>query len=460
MRLVSNIIRPCYACRSICGGNVSAESSSIDEDFVDSSLEFKNISDSFIDLPANSYPLVITFQKFLMMLDGTLGDSYFERFSDLSSHSENLGVTSVALETFIRKKEVTYDRFDSLYWPHFNSQYTKKLDSSRVFTEIISHIKGGVQAVEPGDGKLSREDYLSLSENRASSLTKQKREMIYDIYQSYEKMKMKKGEFDLADIVTDLHRRLRIKGYVGDEMKFVYIDEVQDLTMSQIALFKYVCQNVEEGFVFCGDTAQTIARGIDFRFQDIKSLFYKQFVLESKRSIHNQEKEKGRISDIFLLTQNFRTHAGVLKLSQSIIDLLFRFFPYSVDVLKPETSLIYGEAPVVLECGNSENAIATIFGHRGHVGGKIVGFGAEQVILVRDDSSRKEILDYVGKQALVLSILECKGLEFQVVKKTSYLIYFYWMLYLFYDILCPFLGCIAVQLFWLFTFEKSMEGDI
>jgi superfamily I DNA/RNA helicase len=56
-------------------------------------------------------------------------------------------------------------------------------------------------------------------------------------------------------------------------MHFVYIDEVQDLTMSQIALFKYVCRNVEEGFVFCGDTAQAIARGIDFRFRDIKSLF-------------------------------------------------------------------------------------------------------------------------------------------------------------------------------------------
>ncbi|XP_061342438.1 uncharacterized protein LOC133288644 [Gastrolobium bilobum] len=393
--------------RSICGGDISTESSSIEEDI--------NIPDSFVNLPTNSYPLVITFQKFLMMLDGTLGNSFFERFSDQSSHSQNLGVRSVALETFVRKKEVTYDRFDSLYWPHFNSQYTKTLDSSRVFTEIISHIKGGIRAVESGDGKLSREDYLSLSINRASSLVKEKREVIYDIYQSYEKMKMDKGDFDLADIVIDIHHRLKIERYEGDEMQFVYIDEVQDLTMSQIALFKYVCQNVEEGFVFCGDTAQTIARGIDFRFQDIKSLFYKKFVLESKRSTYGQGKEKGKISEIFLLNQNFRTHAGVLKLSQSIIELLFCFFPHSIDVLKPETSLIYGEGPVVLECENRKNAIATIFGSSGHVGGKIVGFGAEQVILVRDDFARKEILDYIGKQALVLTVLECKGLEFQDV---------------------------------------------
>ncbi|MCI22283.1 TPR and ankyrin repeat-containing protein 1, partial [Trifolium medium] len=166
------------------------------------------------------------------MLDGTVGNSYFERFSELSSLSENIGVRSVALETFIRKKQVTYERFDSLYWPHFNSQYTKTLDSSRVFTEIVSHIKGGMQSLEPGEGKLSRQDYLSLSENRSSTLSKQKREIIYDIYRSYENMKMDKGEFDLADIVADVHRRLRINKYEGDEMHFVYIDEVQDLTMS------------------------------------------------------------------------------------------------------------------------------------------------------------------------------------------------------------------------------------
>ncbi|KAK2383851.1 P-loop containing nucleoside triphosphate hydrolase superfamily protein [Trifolium repens] len=403
--------------RFICGGDISADRCSIEEDIVDvdTSIQFKNIPDSFVNIPAESYPLVITFQKFLMMLDGTVGNSYFERFSDLSSLSENIGVRSVALESFIRKKQVTYERFDSLYWPHFNSQYTKTLDSSRVFTEIVSHIKGGMQSLEPGDGKLSRQDYLSLSENRSSSLNKQKREIIYDIYQSYENMKMDKEEFDLADIVADIHHRLRINKYEGDEMHFVYIDEVQDLTMSQIALFKYVCQNVEEGFVFCGDTAQTIARGIDFRFQDIKSLFYKKFVHESKRGVDNKGKGKMIVSETFLLNQNFRTHAGVLKLSQSIIELLLHFFPHSIDVLKPETSLIYGEAPVVLECESSKNAIVTIFDTTGHENGKIVGFGAEQVILVRDDYARKEILEYVGKKALVLTILECKGLEFQDV---------------------------------------------
>lgn len=36
---------------------------------------------------------------------------------------------------------------------------------------------------------------------------------------------------------------------------------VQDLTQAQLLVFSYVCDNLK-GFVFAGDTAQTIARGM------------------------------------------------------------------------------------------------------------------------------------------------------------------------------------------------------
>ncbi|XP_075659796.1 uncharacterized protein LOC142629655 isoform X2 [Castanea sativa] len=398
------------------GGNSSKGSSLIDMYDFDDASQFKDIPDSFVDVPPLSYPLVITFHKFLIMLDGTVGNSYFERFPKARKISKGpISSSSVSLQSFIRMKEVNYERFSTTYWPRFNTQLTKKLDSSRVFIEIISHIKGGPQATKAGDGKLSREDYVRLSKGRISLLCRQEREIIYEIFQNYEKMKKQNGEFDFSDLVIDLHRRLRVERYKGDEMHFVYVDEAQDLTLSQIALFKYICKNVEEGFVFSGDTAQTIMKGIDFRFQDIRSLFYNKFVLESKSSRQDGRKEKGIISEIFHLSQNFRTHDGVLKLSQSVIELIYHFFPLSTDILPPETSLIYGEAPILLESGNKENAIITIFGKSGNSRGSIVGFGAEQVILVRDDFARKEITNHVGNQALVLTIVECKGLEFQDV---------------------------------------------
>ncbi|KAK4424964.1 Helicase SEN1 [Sesamum alatum] len=317
----------CYAVKkhvsqlkSFAGGNFFGNKKLIDVDDIDEMAEFKDIPDTFIGIQPEKYPLMITFHKFLMMLDGTLGNSYFERFRDARDSSRHEGRRSIALQTFIRKNEVTYDRFQSLYWPHFSEKLTKNLDPSRVYTEIMSHIKGGLQEGEACDSKRSRQHYVSLSDSRVSTLSAEKREVIYNIFEAYEKMKMVLGR-----------------------------------------------------------------------------------------------REKGHISDVFSLCQNFRTHTGVLRLAQSVIDLICHFFPQSIDVLAPETSLIYGESPVVLDPGSDENSILTIFGHSRNAGGKWVGFGADQVILVRDDSARKEISNYIGDQALVLTIVECKGLEFQDV---------------------------------------------
>ncbi|CAN0880585.1 Probable helicase MAGATAMA 3, partial [Linum grandiflorum] len=390
------------------GGKYSSESSSVNMVNIDDMVQFKDIPDSFVEIPPHLFPIVITFFKFLMMVDGTIGSSYFERFPDARQflHRKVDYLGSVGLQGFIKTREVTYGRFSSTYWPHFNANLTSKFDSSRVFTEIMSHIKGGLREGWSSESIFSRSDYVLLSNSRASSLDVQQREMIYDIYEDYEKMKMVRGDFDMADLVLDLHRRLKNGKYKGELMDYVYIDEVQDLTMRQIAIFKHVCKNISEGYVFSGDTAQTIARGIDFRFEDIRSLFYNEFICDARKG-------KGQISKIFQLSQNFRTHAGVLKLAQSVIDLLYHFFPSSVDKLSKETSRIFGEAPVLLEAGSDENAIMTIFGNKS--GGRFVGFGAEQVILVRDDNAKKDVYSYVGKQALVLTIVECKGLEFQVL---------------------------------------------
>ncbi|MCL7038809.1 hypothetical protein MKW94_025092 [Papaver nudicaule] len=402
----------------IGAGTSSPVHSFIDMHETNDAVEFRDIPDCFTDIQPEKYPLVITFQKFLMMLDGSMDNSYFDRFG-LGESSKGITVKSspFALHALIRSKEINFDRFNSFYWPHFNSEMTRKLDSSTVFTEIISHIKGGLIDGRVPDGKLSKEDYKSLSFGRVSVLSMETREMIYDIFIDYERKKVLNGEYDLSDFVIDLHSRLKNGSFRGDDMDFVYIDEVQDLTMRQIGLFKYICRNFEEGFVFSGDTAQTIARGIDFRFQDIKSLFYNEFHSQSNGKGNVKDKDQSRMSEIFQLNQNFRTHAGVLHLSQSLIELLYHFFPHSIDILSPETSLIYGEAPVLLESVKDENAIITIFGNSGggNNGGTVVGFGAEQVILVRDESARKEILDQIGKQALVLTTVECKGLEFQDV---------------------------------------------
>ncbi|XP_072151284.1 LOW QUALITY PROTEIN: uncharacterized protein [Setaria viridis] len=403
-------------------GDVSDQPSILHmHDIIDDLEQFTDIPDNFNDLPHEYYPLTITFRKFLMMLDGTFRTSFFDMFcGELKSSTERGHSKSRALQAFIESKEVTFEKFVASYWPHFNAELTKNLDASTVFTEIISHIKGGYKATGPYNGKLERVDYVMLSDRRFSSLNSKVRDKVYDIFLDYESMKRTAREFDLSDFVCSLHSSLVSEGYNGDLVDFIYIDEVQDLTMSQLALLKYVCRNFKEGFVFAGDTAQTIARGIDFRFEDVRSLFYTLFLSETEACNQgsNQGTKHGKqvyLADMFQLSQNFRTHCGVLRMAQSIMSLLYYFFPSCVDKLNPETGLVYGEAPVLLESGNDENAIMTIFGESKSEHDKQHGFGAEQVILVRDDATKKQIVNLVGKQALVLTIVECKGLEFQDV---------------------------------------------
>lgn len=46
---------------------------------------------------------------------------------------------------------------------------------------------------------------------------------------------------------------------------------------------------------------------------------------------------------------------------------------------------------------------------------RVGDFGAEQVILVRDDTSKNKLQKQIGEMALVLTILESKGMEFDDV---------------------------------------------
>lgn len=212
----------------------------------------------------------------------------------------------------------------------------------------MSYIKGKLKIGKACDDDRLRNDYISLSGRQVSKLSRQERERVYGIFLRYEMRKMENGEYDLADLVIDLHHRMRKNNYDGDKFDFVYIVEVQDLTMRQLSLFKYVCRNVDGGFVFAGDTAQTIARGVDFRFGDIRSLSYKEFVMKSSSDkVYNTSKHV-EIANEFHLSQNFCTHAGILKLAQSVIDLLYHFFPLSIDALNPETSMIHEKTPVLI----------------------------------------------------------------------------------------------------------------
>ncbi|CAK7326903.1 unnamed protein product [Dovyalis caffra] len=104
-----------YMCSFASGGKYSSGSSSAIEDIDDTAL-YHGIPDSFVDIPPKSYPLVITLSKFLVMLDLTIGKSYFERFPCVRRflHGERGNSGSISLLTLIQTREVDFKKFLSI----------------------------------------------------------------------------------------------------------------------------------------------------------------------------------------------------------------------------------------------------------------------------------------------------------------------------------------------------------
>ncbi|CAI5957750.1 unnamed protein product [Closterium sp. NIES-64] len=428
--------------------------------------------------------------------------------------SNNAGYSTTGVLSL--PEEVDYDRFESLYWPHFNTSVTRKFDALLVYKEFFSHIKGSLHALRSPRGRLSQEAYVALSHTRTSSFDEAQREVIYGLYSQYERMKRQRRDHDLCDYVYHVHRELargatrictpaslaaaaattgtaanaaamgaasratnrsvasRGGGGGGDDkvrcgppFQYVYVDEVQDLTQAQIAILCFLCANTSDGFVFAGDTAQTIARGVDFRFQDIRRLFYELFLgrkvdvvgdagsegveggggggassggaaggageRESGTEEGRGREKQGRWAGAAAARGKHKVSGKgrrmleevgsgaaaasaatltVVRLADSVVRVLLHFFPHAVDRLAPEFSLIDGEAPVFLDAMEGDDIVTQLFGKKGAIGGGGCEFGAEKVILVRDAESCTELVKRIGSKGLVLSVHECKGLEF------------------------------------------------
>lgn len=97
----------------------------------------------------------------------------------------------------------------------------------------------------------------------------------------------------------------------------------------------------------------------------MKDIFYSEFLRSPDDRI--------LMPEIAHLSRNFRTHMGVVSLANSVVQLIERFFPESIDKLPPESSTVTGPLPILLEC---ENVVVTLFQN-----GELTSceFGAEQV---------------------------------------------------------------------------------
>ena len=410
-------------------------------DFLEEHMEWEaiDVPHSFTDIKDYSYPLFLTARQFYILLDNSIGDGdcFFRPrekdgslkvkilssdydhedpdtlldLEDSDSEGEEMpNVTDYAVPSTFKQQaqkfvEVTSQYFTEHIWPDISQKCgTRHLDPLLVWMEIQSFIKGS-RATLLLDSALPLEDYLKIGYKMAPNFANE-RETIYNLFKRYEEHCQNKRHsvflFDECDLVHDIHRRLKAVKDLPWSVHSLYIDEVQDFTQAELALYLHCCRHPNSLF-FTGDTAQSIMRGIAFRFQDLRSLFH---------AIHEKVPQVGVPQEPHTLTINFRSHSGILQLAGSIIDLLQMFFKGSIDHLPADKGMFSGPTPVILEsCEESDLALLLSSNKRES---SRIEFGAHQVVLVQSKEA-KENLPSILKGAIVLTIFESKGLEFDDV---------------------------------------------
>lgn len=261
---------------------------------------------------------------------------------------------------------------------------------------------------------LSRQEYLDRSCRLAPVFVlEDDRSLVYDIFQKYEDIKKQNQDVDNVDrvvrIMSAIRRDTSLKQLLESTFDEIYIDEVQDQRCVDIQLLLEFIKD-SRGLHFAGDTAQAISQDSTFRFSDVKAIIYEHF---APASIYANQSQLAHTT-MFTLSKNYRSHQGILALASLIMGMMWKGFPETVDKLEPEIGNLNGPKPILfLRC--DANILRTSNVGLVNLSDRTADFGAEQVILVRDEAMKARLQGEIGDIALILTILDSKGMEFDDV---------------------------------------------
>ncbi|CAJ1966167.1 unnamed protein product [Cylindrotheca closterium] len=274
------------------------------------------------------------------------------------------------------------------------------IDPLLAWTSIRSFIKGSIEAtLKTGLAKaISEEEFLDTTvfSSGRCSLTVDQRKIVYPIYQKYVRFLNEKNMWDDCDRILALLLRLELckvadpEKYHSIQMSKIYVDEVQDYTQAECLLFFYLCDGQGNLFL-AGDPAQNVVQGVEFRFQDIRSVEY--HIAKDNNTVMQKPKK---------VHVNFRSHAGILNTAGSILTCMFKAYPKSAENLGEDHGVFVGPRPGVFEKVEVK-VLADLLAN------KMNG----TVVLVHDSTLQywKEALGY----PLIRTIRESKGLEYKSV---------------------------------------------
>ena len=164
--------------------------------------------------------------------------------------------------------EVTFDvfekRFIARYHRLMSGKLSKKMSPIFIWTEIMSVIKGSKTDKALFQQRLSQHEYELLG---SKTLTRKEKSTLYFVYLKYEEWKLNVRAFDFLDVVNHvMSQTLYQERSKRDRFDYLIIDEVQDLYPKTVQL---LLKQTKYKVVFAGDSAQTIASGVNVRISEM-----------------------------------------------------------------------------------------------------------------------------------------------------------------------------------------------
>ena len=316
-----------------------------------------------------------------------LKDNLLEQYNFFRDKSKAEISEFYTLKEFYRKefgidtrKIIGFKKFMEFLSFSYPNRKKFKVEDYNIYFEIIGIIKGLM--IQNGADNwekdlniplISLEEYKKLSK-KYSVLDENLKTEIYKIALKYEEWKEKNGLYDVNDLAV-----IGIKS--KKKFDFVLVDEVQDLTETEIFFLTTLVKN-PENIVFAGDIHQMVNFN-SFSFDRLKNLYYKNKINYS----------------FSILTKNYRSSEEIVKLANYLTDLRKKYIG-NLGMDDYKEGAVSEEGNIELSSVNS----SIMEKYQKDVNSAIV---------VSDDEERNRIFDTYGIKHRIFTVEEIKGLEYK-----------------------------------------------
>ncbi|RDK07243.1 ankyrin repeat domain-containing protein [Cupriavidus lacunae] len=265
---------------------------------------------------------------------------------------------------------------DFAQWFERQRQQFRDVDGHQAFEEIRGVITASAHGV------LDRDAYLALGV-RQSIFGADMRSRVYDLFERYRAWLADSRLYDLNLVA------LEWLPLAAARYDFVVIDEVQDLTMAQLALVLKTLSKPGR-FLLCGDSNQIVHPNF-FSWSQVKSLFWHDAQLAEQQALR-------------VLTANFRNGTEATRVANTLLKIKHRRFG-SID----------RESNFLVDALGGDAGQVTLLPDKDNVKRELdqsIRRSTQCAVLVLRDEDKAEARKHFSTP-LLFSIHEAKGLEYE-----------------------------------------------